>query len=481
MTPIAGKLGDLFGRKPFVLGGMVGFVAASAVCGFAQNMVELVIFRAVQGLFAGILFASAFTILADLFTPAVRARMQGLFGGIFGLAAIIGPYTGGWLTDNVGWRWVFYVNVPVGLIAFVVALIGIPYVRSKASWRDIDFLGSLLLAGGLVPLLTALSITRDHAWTSLPVAGLLAIATVLLVLFFFQERRDEHPIVPFGLFRNRTFAVSMMIGFVLGFGMFGGIIYVALVYQGVLGVTATNSGLLLTPMMVGMIGASALSGQVITRITRYRFIGTVGTVCLAFGFYWLSTVTPSTGQSLVVLALVTIGAGMGLCMPLYINAIQSALPRSVVGVASSQAQFWRSVGGTVGTAILGSVLSRQLPVHIQERVASLHLPASVAGRLQSGGSSNPQQLFDPGAIAARRAALPAAAQPAFDNLLHAVRLGLADTLRDVFLFSFSVALLALVISLFLKEAPLRGRPKVEEAIEEALPQPALELERSAAV
>src|ERR671937_1386221 len=256
LTPIAGKLGDLFGRKPFLLAGMIGFVLASALCGQAQNMAELVAFRGLQGIFGGVLFASVFATIGDLYPPAQRARLQGVFGAIFGLASIVGPTVGGYLTDNLSWRWVFYVNIPVGALAVLVVLLALPSVAHRASWRDIDFAGVALLAGCLVPLLVALSITRDHDFTSPEVLSLLAVAAVTAVAFFVVERRAAHAIVPFELWKNATFSVSVIVGFLVAFGMFGAILYVNLVYQGVLGIRATNSGLLVTPLLAGMITAS---------------------------------------------------------------------------------------------------------------------------------------------------------------------------------------------------------------------------------
>src|SRR5437763_436560 len=290
MVPIAGKLGDLFGRKPFLLAGMIGFVAASALCGQAQNMAELVAFRGIQGIFGGVLFASVFATLADLFPPHVRARMQGIFGGIFGLASVVGPVVGGYLTDNVGWRWVFYVNVPVGILAVAAVVLFIPRTRHESSWRDIDFAGAVLLAVALVPMLVAFSITRDHDIFSLEVLGLLVFSTVAWVVFFFVEQREAHPMVPFALFKNRTFSVSVIVGFLVAFGMFGAIVYVSLIYQGVLGIPATNSGLLITPLMVGMIVSSIVTGQLMVRIARYRYLGTVGLAIMTLGIYLLPVV-----------------------------------------------------------------------------------------------------------------------------------------------------------------------------------------------
>src|SRR6195256_2761420 len=296
VVPIAGKLGDLFGRKPFLIAAMIGFVAASALCGLSQDMNQLIVFRIIQGLFGGVLFASAFTVLADIFPPAQRARMQGFFGGIFGLASIVGPVVGGYLTDHLGWRWVFYVNLPVGILGVLVVAAFLPFVRTKASWRDIDFLGSGALAAGLIPVLVALSVAKDQGWTSFPVLSLLAFGVAMLIAFFVIEQRVKEPIVPFALFKNRAFTVSMVVGFFAALGMFGMIIFVPLELQGVLGASVTNSGLLLTPMMLGLIVGSVMSGQLIPRIKQYHYLGTIGVALMMIGIYLLAQTTTSTSQ-----------------------------------------------------------------------------------------------------------------------------------------------------------------------------------------
>ncbi len=469
-TPIAGKLGDLFGRKPFLLIGIAGFVLASALCGQAQDMTQLVIFRGVQGLFGGALFASVFASIADLFDPRTRARMQGLFGGIFGIASIVGPVVGGYLTDNVGWRWVFYVNVPVGIIAFVAVFLTLPAVAHKASWRDIDFLGAGALAATLVPLLIGFSITRDHDFTSPEVLGLLGFSAVMAAIFFLIELREAHPIVPFGLWKNRTFAVSMITGFFVTFGMFGAILYVPLIYQGILGVAATNSGLLVTPMMLGMVAASLLTGQIITRVDRYRLVGTVGILVMVAGLFLLGQVGVGTSELEVVRDLILVGAGLGVTFPLYINATQSAVAHQFVGVVSSQIQFWRNIGGTIGVSILGAVLSHQLPQKIQEQIAALNLPPQALAAIPSGGS--PQAIFDTARIAATRAQLAPQLQPVFDQVLNAIRTALALTIHDVFFYATAIVALAAVASLFLKEVPIRGhtpRERVEAEVQEGAP------------
>ncbi len=461
VVPIAGKMGDLFGRKPFLIAGMAGFVGASALCGLSQDMNQLIVFRIIQGLFGGMLFASAFTTLADIFPPAQRARMQGLFGGVFGLASIVGPVVGGFLTDNWGWRWVFYVNLPVGLLGVLTVAGFLPFVRTQASWRDIDIWGSAALAAGLIPILVALSVAKDQGWTSVEVLGLLGFGAAMLIAFFVIEQRVKEPIVPFRLFKNRAFAVSMAVGFLTALGMFGMIIFVPLETQGVLGISVTNSGLLLTPMMLGLIVASVLTGQLMVRIKHYHYLGTIGAVLMMVGIYIVAQTTPSTSQLTLTAAIIIVGAGLGITFPLYINAVQSALPLRYLGVGTSQIQFWRNIGGTVSSAVLGSLLAQRLPGAIQDQVATLHLPAAFT-LPSSASSNNPNALLDPAKIAQAKAKLPPQALPLFDQVMHAIREALAVTLHDIFLVAIVLIALALIASLFMPDVPLRARMRQQQ-------------------
>ena len=476
VVPVSGKLGDMFGRKPFVLVGMVGFMIGSWLSGLSQSMPELIAFRAVQGIFGGVLFANTFTVLADIFEPAQRVRMQGLFGAVFGLSSVIGPTAGGWITDNLTWRWVFYVNIPVGVLAILTTAIFLPHVKSNASWREIDFVGVVLLSAGVIPLLIGLSITNTHAWTSPEVLTLLIGGGVILVAFWaYETRLAGNPIVPFELFRRNQFAVMALMSFFTAVGMFGGILFVPLLYQGVLGVSATNSGNLLIPMMGGLVVFSTISGQLLPRIKFYRIIGVLGIAGMILGMLLLTTVTTSTSQWTVAAYTVIMGGGLGLTFPLSISVVQVALPQQVVGVATSQMQFWRNLGGVVGTAILGSILANRLTTHIQSQVAALHLPSQLSG-VPSGGS--PQSILDPNNLAHVRAGLAPAARPVFDQVIHAIRIGLADAIHDVFLIGAVILIVAMVASAFLKEVPIpRGRqpgpvleeePESREQIKEAL-------------
>src|SRR6266576_1082023 len=239
-------------------------------------------------------------------------------GDLFGLSSILGPVVGGFLTDNLGWRWVFYVNLPVGLLGVLVVAAFLPFVRTRASWRDIDFLGSATLAAGLIPMLIALSVAKDQGWTSFEVLGLIAFGAAMLIAFFMIEQRVKEPIVPFTLFKNRAFAVSVLVGFFAALGMFGMIIFVPLETQGVLGVSVTNSGLLLTPMMLGLIVSSVLTGQLIPRIKHYHYLGTIGLGLVMIGLYLMAQTTTSTTQMAITIDIVLVGLGLGVTMPLYI-------------------------------------------------------------------------------------------------------------------------------------------------------------------
>lgn len=483
MTPISGKLGDLFGRKPFLITGMVGFMAMSWLCGFSQDMNQLILFRALQGFFGGILMASVFTVVGDIYAPAERAKITPLFTGMFGLAAVFGPTAGGWITDHVtlfvgageGWRWIFYLNVPVGVLALIFIGLYLPFVRSRASLRDIDFWGAATMAAGLSALLVGLSITNTHSWTSPEVLGLLAAGTLLMAIFFVVEHFEPEPIIPLSMFRNRTYVVSTIVGLLMAFAMFGSLFFVQLVYQGVLGQTATSSGAFFTPMMIGVLLASAATGQLMSRIRNYQYIGTVGVILAAAGFWLLTRVDVGSSPGEVTGALVVIGLGMGVTMPLYQTALMSAVDMKYLGVVSSNLQFWRNVGGTVATAILGSILVTRLPVNVGAQLATTNLPPQVKRGLGNlgGSSGGPQGLFS----AQAQAQLQEKLGPYYTPVLHAIQQGLANTLHELFLIGFVVMLITIVATVFMPAVPLRrmtramlaaeGPVPVEEPVDEA--------------
>lgn len=464
MTAVSGKLGDLFGRKPMLIAGMAGFMAASVLCGRSQEMFELIAFRALQGFCAGFLFGNVFSVVADLYSPERRGKIQGLFGAVFGTASILGPLIGGLLTDSVGWRWVFYVNIPVGLIAVAFVALAMPSARSRASWRNIDFAGATALLAFMAPLMAALSLTRDHGWNSPQVVGLLGLAAAMLLAFLLVEVRAKMPILPLELFRNRTFSVAITIAFFTAFGMFATIIYGPLVFQGVLAVSPTSSGLLTAPMSIGQVAASYTTGMLMQRVVRYRFLGVAGIALMIAGLWLMGQLTVTSERWEATRDMVMIGLGLGSTFPLCLLSAQNVVPRRFVGVASSQVQFFRTVGGTFAVAILGTILIQRLPGSIASEVERLRLPPATSTLLTSQGGGNPQTLFDPTNVARARAALPGDASQLFNDVLGATRAGLANTLRDLFLVAALIVVVALVASVLLREAPVRAaRPVVTPA------------------
>ncbi len=368
-TPIWGKLGDLYGRKTVFLTSIVLFLIGSALCGMAgseilggpqHGMMELIAFRAFQGLGAGGLMVGAFAIIGDLVPPRERGRYQGLMAGIMALAMIAGPLVGGFITDNLDWRWAFYVNLPLGAVAMLllVARLNLPKLRTE---HRIDWLGAGLLSVGITALVLLITWGgNQYPWGSWPILGLGAVAAVSLIVFGFVERVAAEPIVPLGLFRNRNFAVVSAIGFLLGFAMFGAISFLPLYQQTVQGASATNSGLLLLPMMLGMMVISVFVGQVITKTGRYKIFPIIGGVGMTAGMILLSLIDVNTSKTQLALFMVVLGTGMGFLMQTTMLIAQNSVEQKDLGVASSSAMFFRSIGGSFGVTLFGTLFVRRL-------------------------------------------------------------------------------------------------------------------------
>ncbi|MDQ3614217.1 MAG: MFS transporter, partial [Chloroflexota bacterium] len=323
-VPIFGKLSDIYGRKWFYIGGLVLFMIASALCGLGQSMLQLILFRGLQGIAGGIIIANAFTIIGDLFPPKERGKWQGLLGAMFGIASVVGPILGGWLADGPGWRWVFYINLPVGVIAIAVLLIGLPYIRPHGV-ASIDWWGAGLIVTGIVPLLLAFTWAgTEYAWSSPLIIGLLAMAAVGIGAFIFTETRAKDPIIPLKLFRDRIFSISIMSSSILGAAMFGAILYIPLFMQGVLGTSAAESGLVLMPMMLSMVTASIVGGQLISRTGRYKWAIVSGLFLMLTGMFLLSRMGLGTTNLSAIRNMIVLGLGVGLVMPTITLAVQNA-------------------------------------------------------------------------------------------------------------------------------------------------------------
>jgi EmrB/QacA subfamily drug resistance transporter len=433
-TPLWGKLGDLYGRKVFFEAAIVIFLIGSALCGLAHSMLMLIAFRAVQGIGGGGLLTGAQTIVADVVPPRDRGRYQGLFGSVFGVTSVIGPLIGGFFVDNLSWRWVFYVNLPIGVVALAVVAAVLPGQLRRAQHR-IDYLGTVLLAGAATSLvlLTSLGGTT-YAWSSAPIFIMGAAAVVLGAAFVWAESRAAEPVIPLRLFRNRVFSAASAVGFVVGFAMFGSIAYLPQYMQIVKGVSPTISGLRLLPLMVGLLTTSIVSGRLVSRWGRYRVFPIVGTATMTLGLYLLSHLGVATSDWLSSLYMLVLGAGIGASLQVLVVAVQNAVSYTDLGSATGGATFFRSIGGSFGTATFGAVFSNVLAGNLAAALHGLALPPGVT----AASGASPAQL----------AHLPAAVHAGYIS-------GYATSLQTVFLVAVPFGALAFGLSWTLKDVPLR--------------------------
>ena len=397
-VPLYGKLGDAHGRKPLFIVAITIFLIGSALCGLSQNMVQLVVFRAIQGVGAGGLFPLTLAMVGMIVPPRDRGRYQGLIGSVFAAASIIGPLVGGFIVDNFSWRWIFYVNLPVGGLALAVILVTMPR-RTYKQEHSIDWFGAGVLAAGMTALLLGLVWGgRDYPWASPQVLGALGVALVLLVAFALVEREVREPILPFELLRNQTVASSVACMGLVGAAMFGTISFVPLFVQGVIGTSATSSGVVLTPFMLGAVVTSFISGQIVSRTGRYRPNTLIGPVVLGIGLLLLSRMDVHTTNGEAARNMVVAGIGLGMMMQIFVLSVQNSVPRRSMGTATALTQFSRSIGATLGVTLMGVIVNQQLPAGVQAEGTVIHrLPA--AGRLALANALHPAFLAAAGLCA----------------------------------------------------------------------------------
>jgi EmrB/QacA subfamily drug resistance transporter len=437
-VPVIGKLSDLYGRRRFYLAGLVVFMIGSVVSGSAQAFWMLILGRGIQGLGMGTLMPLSQTVIGDMIPARQRGKYQGLMGSVFGVSSVAGPITGGWITDSWGWRALFFVTVPIGLAALVLIarFLHLPFQRRDAK---VDVAGIVTLAVGLVTTLLATSWGgTTYSWSSPQILGLYAVGALALVAFVFIERRVEEPVVPLRLFRSSVFTLSIVASFGIAMVMFGVMIYIPVFAQGVVGIDATNSGLVLMPLMVSMIVLGIVAGALVTRTGRYKEIMLLGVAVMGLGAWLLSRLDYTATQAELTEAMVVMGVGLGLAMQLFVLVVQNAVTPRDLGVATASTQFFRNVGSTVGIAVFGTIMTSGLG----EAIAS-HLPRAAAAQLSAGGVSA-NSVLDPEKLQA----LPPV-------VASAVRQGLAEQLHTVFLLGVPIMVLVFVTTLFVKSLPLR--------------------------
>ena len=470
--PIYGKLSDLFGRRPIVIFAVSLFLISSALAGLSQNMEMFILFRGLQGLGGGAVFPIALAVVADLYTPAERGKYLGLFGAVFGVSSLVGPGLGGFITDTFSWNWIFYINIPIGLISLFILWRLLPAIKRPEAGQNIDYLGAAVFAAAIVPFLIGLTNKQTGQWTDPAVGGLIILGLVFGAIFLFVESRAKEPIVPLDLFRLRTFSISVASMFLAAFGFFTLVIFLPRWFQTVGGNSATESGYSLLPLLGGLIFSAIASGQIVARIGRYKFLMVGSLTLLAVSLLLFTNLRADTDRPTMWLWMALAGLGIGPSFAVFTLIVQNAVSPDRIGVATSSLTFFQQIGGTVGLTLAGTLLADKITTELPPRLVAAGVPQQFLAQGFSPSDPRVQQLdlFGTGDLAGRLAAfLPPEAQPLIQGIVKAVHETFSIAIASTFWIGIAGALVAAALILFLHEVPMRQTFEVEDYAPERSP------------
>ncbi|MFT8351730.1 MDR family MFS transporter [Clostridium saccharoperbutylacetonicum] len=449
--PLFGKLADIYGFKPIYIFGIAIFLAGSVLCGISQNMLQFIVFRGLQGIGGGILISNAMAIIGILFAPAERAKYGGFVSSAAGLSSLIGPILGGLITDNLSWRWIFYVNVPLGIIAMAILICAFPSYKETQERKKIDYMGAASLIISLVPMLLALTWGgKTYAWSSIQIIGILVFSIIMLVVFGFIETKASDPIIPMSLFQNSIFNFSAIEMFLLNAVLMGSSIFIPLFLQGVIGSTASKSGAIITPMLVSLIVGVITTGLLVSKTCKYKVLAFIGFVIMSIGTVLLSLMGVKTGSTQVVMVMVIMGIGIGTVMNIFNVTAQNAFSQNQIGVVTSSIQFFSRMGQTIASTVLGTIMSTSMSNSIHNLDIS-SLPANVTELLK-----NPNTISNSQALNAIKDQIPEDMLPSFGKLMEQIKQILSNSIHQVFVICAVITITALIIVLFMKEIPLKS-------------------------
>ena len=451
--PIYGKLSDLYGRRPLFIIGVLVFLLGSILSGLSQEMWQLIAFRGLQGLGAGALFPIALSIIADIFAPSERGKYQGFFGAVFGLSFLLGPALGGLITDNFGWQWIFYVNVPIGAIVLVVIWRTLPSVRDPNAERNLDILGAALFVAALVPLLIGLTNKQFGEWTDPAVGGLIALGFLLGAAFVWAESRAKEPIIPLHLFRIRAFTASVMAIFLAAMGFFAVVVFLPRWYQVVGGTSATESGYQILPLLGGLIISAVVSGQLVARTGRYKALIIVALLVFALGLFMLTNLRTDTPGPLVWLWMAVTGLGVGPTFAVFTLVVQNTVPVRELGAATSNVTLFQQLGGTVGLAITGTIFGSVMVEEVPRQLTAAGVPEPIVTGFSSGGSSSLNNLSSVGdlgaSILAQAGEFRSQVEPFVPAMVTGIHEAISIATAATFVVGVGTALLAALVVLVL--------------------------------